>query len=53
MNNEKCKYCKWYKIGNAWCSMCMNENSEWHKCECIEADTREPQDCEDRESEEE
>ena len=46
---EECKFCKWYKIGNAWLSMCMNANSEWSECSCIEADRREPQECNDKE----
>ncbi len=49
MSNE-CKFCKWYRVGNVWCSMCMNDNNEYSGCSCVESD-REPQECEDKEVE--
>ncbi len=48
--NKECKYCKWYRVGNTWMSICLNKESQWSGCSCIEADPREHEKCEDNES---
>lgn len=46
---ERCVYCKWYKIGNAWISECHNEDCEFYEEQCIEAVKTESQECEQKE----
>lgn len=49
---KECKYCKWYKIGNKWVSICLNPQSINEDCACVAADKYEPQECDDKEDEE-
>lgn len=45
----KCKFCKWYKVGDVWISECKNEGSWNYGDECVEKDRAEPQVCDDKE----
>lgn len=45
----KCKFCKWYKVGDVWISECKNKDSWNYGDECVEKDRAEPQVCDDKE----
>lgn len=47
--SAKCKYCKWYKAGGVWTSICTNSNSIYDADECVEQIGAESEPCDDRE----
>lgn len=48
-SETKCKYCKWYKVGDVWTSICTNENCyDCNGGECIEKIGYESEPCDDK-----
>ncbi len=50
MSRDKCIFCKWHRVADAWISECTNSNSEYCGGGCIEKQGADSEPCDDREA---